>query len=137
MRVPLGAGFVFGREYGRVRVLSEAAGGPQAAAAPAEVATLAIPGEAPWGGLLLRAEVTRVFRAPDPTREAYLDARELPAVAHGPRGRGRVTGCALLERPGSPSLQDLFVDRRVPASLRAQVPWSWPGSASSGSVAWP
>ena len=83
---------------------------------------LSFPGEARWRELVVGAyPAPDGYLAPDPQREAFLDARSLD----GPlRVRGAISGDVMwpLGGPGRRSLQDIFVDLRVPAPLRAEVP---------------
>jgi len=82
---------------------------------------LPIPGEALWGEAVLRAEYVSEFHPPSSPREAFFDAASLssPLEVRGPRPGDRIWP---LGAPGRRKLQDVFVDQRVPARLRAQVP---------------
>ena len=90
------------------------------AAVPAPV-PLPVPGEADWAGVRIRAEQAECFCAPDPTSEAYVDARALqgPLLVRGPCAGDRLRP---LGAPGTRKLQDVLVDLRVPAADRALVP---------------
>lgn len=108
------------REYDRLWV-GRAARGARAAASPPAPAFLSVPGEVSWGGVTLAAEPVGHFFAPDPAREAYVDARALmpPLQVRAPRLGDRVRP---LGSPGTRKLQDLLVDLRVPAAVRPSVP---------------
>ena len=99
-------------------------------AVPAPV-PLPLPGEVEWAGVRIRADHAESFFAPDPTREAYVDARALegPLVVRGPRPGDRLRP---LGSPGTRKLQDLFVDQRLPAAERTLVPLV----VSGGRVVW-
>jgi tRNA(Ile)-lysidine synthetase-like protein len=119
--VALGGGWYACKSYDRLvvrRKRGEAAGGQ----ASAEPIPLPFPGEALWRGLVVGAHpATDGYRAPDPRREAFVDARALD----GPLGvRAAVSGDVMrpLGGPGRRSLQDILVDLRVPVPLRAEVP---------------
>ena len=87
-----------------------------------EAIPLSFPGEAPWGDVVVGAyPAPRGYHAPDPRREAFVDERALS----GPlRVRGAIPGDVMwpLGGPGRRSLQNILVDLRVPAPLRAKVP---------------
>jgi tRNA(Ile)-lysidine synthase len=112
--VDLGAGLRALCEAGVVRV---AAG----AAAPADPVGLPVPGECRWGRWHLRVELGSSSTAPAGPDVATLDADalgeglEVRAWAEGDRMRP-------LGLDGSKALQDLFTDRRVPRSLRHELP---------------
>ncbi len=125
----LGGGWRAIREYDLVRMEprrraggSRDAGpaGQGAATVPAPVA-LPVPGEVEWGSAVVRAELVAHFFAPDPRREAYVDARAVPGEllvrAPQPGDRFRPLGA-----PGARKLQDLFTDVRIPAAQRCSVP---------------
>jgi len=80
-----------------------------------------VPGEVEWGSAVVRAELVAHFFAPDPRREAYVDARAVPGEllvrAPQPGDRFRPLGA-----PGARKLQDLFTDVRIPAAQRCSVP---------------
>jgi tRNA(Ile)-lysidine synthase len=61
------------------------------------------------------------FCAPDPRIEAYIDARVVdgPLVIRGPAAGDRIRP---LGAPGERLVQDVLVDLRVPACLRARIP---------------
>jgi tRNA(Ile)-lysidine synthase len=82
---------------------------------------LSVPGEVEWAGARIRADRVESFFAPDPGREAFVDARALesPLVVRGPRPGDRLRP---LGAAGRRKLQDLFVDLRVPVAERALVP---------------
>ena len=82
---------------------------------------LSLPGEVEWDGMRIRAERVERFVAPDPTREAYVDARSLsgPLVVRAPLPGDRLRP---LGAPGTRKLQDVMVDLRVPARARARTP---------------
>jgi tRNA(Ile)-lysidine synthetase-like protein len=92
--------------------------------------SLRIPGQAEWQGVMVCAEYVdfasadtaiTTAKAADFAREAYLDAAALSPVltVRGPQPGDRVRP---LGASGSRKLQDIFVDRKVPARLRPQVP---------------
>ena len=92
--------------------------------------SLHVPGQAEWEGVAVRAEYVEfgsadaamtAAKAADFAREAYLDAAALSPVltVRGPQPGDRVRP---LGASGSRKLQDIFVDRKVPARLRPQVP---------------
>ncbi len=113
----LGGGWRAHKEYDRL-VVEE---GPRARLAPPDPVGLAVPGEARWGGFVVRAERADRFSAPDVSREAYLDARCLEGTlqVRGPRKGDRFRP---LGSPGTRRLQDVLVDMRVPAGERSCRP---------------
>lgn len=82
---------------------------------------LEVPGRAAWGELLVTAEVAEVFRGPDVSREAYVDARCIdgPLQVRGPAPGDRIRP---LGAGGTRKLQDVLVDLRVPARARPGTP---------------
>ncbi len=92
---------------------------------------LSIPGEVEWDGMLVKAERVGSFSAPDPAREAYMDAQALvsPLTVRGPRPGDRLRP---LGAGGSRKLQDVLVDLKVPARLRPRVPLV----VSEGRIMW-
>ena len=114
------------REYDLLRVSRSATAPVTPGAGHVHGATgppveLPVPGSAKWQGVVVEAELVEHFFAPDPSREAYLDARSLAEPVHirGPLPGDRVRP---LGAPGSRKLQDVLVDLRVPAALRPHVP---------------
>jgi tRNA(Ile)-lysidine synthase len=129
VRVPLGGGLWLDKRYGCASVTTDAGRrGPAGERAPVN---LEVPGTVAWGRVTVSAEPTDVFRAPDPRWEAYVDARSIVAPL---LVRGVLPGDHLrpLGAPGRRSVQDLLVDRLVPALLRAEVPLI----LSRGEVVW-
>ncbi len=82
---------------------------------------LLVPGEVEWEGSSIRADWVEAFAAPDPQREAYMDAAALgrDLAVRGPRPGDRMRP---LGAPGTRKLQDILVDLKVPAHLRPRVP---------------
>ncbi len=85
----LGGGWRARKEYDRLYLEP----GVRTAQPVCEPTPLPVPGEVKWGGACIRAERVERFFAPDPTREAYVDARCLsgPLLVRG--HLSRVTGC--------------------------------------------
>jgi tRNA(Ile)-lysidine synthase len=108
------------REYDLLRV-SRSAPAPDDRGGAWPPVELPVPGRAKWQGAVVEAELVEHFFAPDPSREAYLDARSLvdPVQVRGPLPGDRVRP---LGAPGSRKLQDVLVDLHVPAALRPHVP---------------
>ncbi|MCZ7662313.1 MAG: tRNA lysidine(34) synthetase TilS [Thermoleophilia bacterium] len=139
----LGAGRLARKEYDRVRLV-EAAGAqprrtervgarddPALQGAPEQGVPLPLPGAAHLGGLVVTAEEVDGFYAHDPRFETYLDG----AAVAGPMWvRGPLPGDCVrpLGMIGTRSLQDLFVDMRLPSHLRGCVPVV----VSAGRILW-
>ena len=125
--IHLGSGWRAVREYDRLRLERGSGAAP---AIPCEMA-LPLPGAVEWGGVVVRAERADRLRAPDPSREAYVDG---DAVRGPLRVRGMQPGDRIrpLGSRGSRKLQDVFVDLRVPAALRQGVPLV----VSQGTILW-
>ena len=113
----LGGGWRARKEYDRLFLEH----GPRAPFVPAEPAPMPVPGEARWGGLIVRAERVARFAAPDVSVEAYLDGASLdgPLLVRGPKTGDRFRP---LGAPGTRKLQDVLVDLRVPAHERPRWP---------------
>ncbi|MFY9487353.1 MAG: tRNA lysidine(34) synthetase TilS [Solirubrobacterales bacterium] len=111
-------------EHGLVSLAGETA-------PPPPVATLAIPGELEFGDWLIAASAAAAHEPSTAAEQASLDA---PTVAAGLSVRARNPGDRI--RPaglgGSKSLQDLFVDQKVPRALRD----SYPIVCSGERIAW-
>lgn len=107
-RLDLGGGLHAVSEYGRVRVERAGAG----AGAPPAPVRLPVPGEARFGAWTLRAG----------------PGDEEPLLVRAPRPGDRIR-----RRGGSRSLQDLFVDAKVPRAERAGRPVVCSGD---GEVVW-
>lgn len=128
----VGGGWLAVREYehlclereslprNRIQVAGSARVCSWLANAPSPV-LLPLPGEVSWGEVVLRAEYVDEFRLPASKDEAFVDAASLsePLEVRGPRPGDRVWP---LGAPGRRKLQDVFVDLRVPARRRGQVP---------------
>ena len=112
----LGAEWRAVREYDVLR-LEQPAAPP---VVPGEV-PLPLPGTAEWGGLVVRAEKTERFCAPDPTIEVFVDAAMITdsLSVRGARPGDRMHPLGVT---GARKLQDILVDLRVPAARRALVP---------------
>jgi tRNA(Ile)-lysidine synthetase-like protein len=82
---------------------------------------LSVPGRVAWGGVWVSAMPVDRYRAPDISREAFVDARSLAGtvVVRGPLPGERMHP---LGAPGARRLQDILVDLRVPAAARAGTP---------------
>ncbi len=119
--VALGGGRCLQARYGWVTVSEEPTAGGADRLEGDEETVLPVPGAAHWRGLEVQARLTERFQAPDPAREAYLDAREVPTrlTVRAARPGDRLRP---LRAPGTRSVQDLLVDRRVPAPLRPGIP---------------
>ncbi len=113
----LGGGWRARKEYDLVR-LEHGTQRPPPVPGPV---SLPVPGEARWGEWRIAVERAEHFFAPDPAREAYVDACLLagPLVVRGPQPGDRLRP---LGSPGVRKLQDLLVDLRVPAGERARRP---------------
>lgn len=122
------------REYDRLVLVEHPRDGARrvgdGAEVPGEVA-LSLPGAVEWRGARISAEQVPVFFAPDPAREAYLDAGSVggPLTVRAPLPGDRIHP---LGAPGSRKLQDVFVDLHVPASKRRLVPLV----VSDGEILW-
>ena len=105
-------------------------GRPRPHPVPAPV-QLAVPGRVFWGDLWVSAVPVDRFRAPDISREAFVDARSLAAEVEvrGPQPGDRMRP---LGSSGTRKLKDILVDLRVPADARAGTPLV----ASGGRVLW-
>ena len=116
----LGGGWRACKAYDRLVVLGPDKGACRQASV--DTVPLSFPGEARWRELVVGAyPALDGYRASDPRWEAFVDARAL----QGPLSvRGAMSNDVM--RPlgglGRRSLQDIFVDLRVPAPLRARVP---------------
>ena len=98
---------------------------------PPEPATLPVPGSCRFGGWQVRAELRPAPVAPAGPERATLDAAALgDTLVVRPWNDGDRMRPLGLE--GSKSLQDLFTDRRVPRSLRHELPVV----ESRGRIAW-
>ncbi|MCJ7795614.1 MAG: tRNA lysidine(34) synthetase TilS, partial [Thermoleophilia bacterium] len=120
---PLGAGWIFVKEYDRVRVTKMPGGwgGRLGSGAVAAQLPLSLPGTVVWKDIRISAEWVGRVRAHDPRFEAYLDARTLG----GPLTvRAAIAGDRFrpLGAPGSRLVQDLLVDLLVPRAVRGRVP---------------
>jgi tRNA(Ile)-lysidine synthase len=113
----LGGGWRARKEYDRLYLEP----GVRTALPVCEPTPLPVPGEVKWGGACIRAERVERFFAPEPTREAYVDARCLsgPLLVRAPFPGDRLRP---LGSPGTRKLQDVMVDLRVPAGMRATTP---------------
>jgi len=113
----IGGGWRARKEYDRVYLEH---GVREVRRAP-EAVPLPLPGEVEWDGVGIHAEHVERFFALDPTREAYVDARCLsgPLIVRGPVPGDRMRP---LGAPGTRKLQDVMVDLRVPARMRARTP---------------
>ena len=82
---------------------------------------LSVPGSVVWGDLCVSAMPVDRFRAPDISREAFVDARSLAGKVEV---RGPLPGDRMrpFGAPGTRKLQDILVDLRVPAAVRAATP---------------
>lgn len=131
----LGHGWQVVREYDLLYLLKEAQqrsarssaaqSGPgsvllSSAAVPSEM-VLPIPGCVDWNGRRVCAEEAARFCAPDPAREAYIDADIVTGEirVRGMRAGDRVRPLGL---GGTRKLQDVMVDFKVPVAARAGVP---------------
>jgi len=126
--VPLGGGVEAVCEYGIVRFQRPVE------AAPAEPGALAVPGRCRFGDWELSCEVatlasgqTELGSVDAPVFDAALLAPTLTVRGWGEGDRMRPLGLA-----GTKSLQDLFVDRKVPRSVRGLLPVV----ESAGEIAW-
>jgi len=127
----LAGGWLIRKEYDRLSVERHTeAGGPAAGvlglgtmSGESEI-ELPVPGEVTWGRFRLAAERPERLRAFDPRREAYLDMRRVSDIPLLLRVRGIRPGDRMtpLGSAGSRKLQDILVDRRVPARLRPRIP---------------
>lgn len=112
------------KEYDRLALVGE----PREAAcrmeggaeSPQEVA-LPLPGAVEWMSARISAERVPAFFAPDPAREAYLDAAAVggPFIVRAPLPGDRIHP---LGASGSRKLQDVLVDLHIPAAKRHLVP---------------
>jgi tRNA(Ile)-lysidine synthase len=123
----LGGGWTGVKRYDEVS-LAHGRAGPEPAPPPAP---LAVPGRVLWGDVWVSAAPVDRFRAPDITREAFVDARSLSGEVEvrGPRSGDRMRP---LGSSGTRKLQDILVDLRVPAEARARIPLV----ARGGRVLW-
>ena len=114
--VELGGGVRAVCESGLIRI--DVAAEPEEAPAPV---ALAVPGECRWGHWRVRAELLPAPVAPSGPDVATLDAAVLGSdlEVRAWRQGDRIQPLGL---EGSKSLQDLFTDRRVPRSLRHELP---------------
>ena len=126
--VPLGGGVEAVCEYGIVRFQRPVE------AAPAEPAALAVPGRCRFGDWELSCEVGAL--APGEAELGSVDAPVLDAALLAPtltvRRWGEGDRMSPLGLAGTKSLQDLFVDRKVPRSVRGLLPVV----ESAGEIAW-
>lgn len=113
----VGGGWRARKEYDRLYLER----GAPTASPVFEPVPLSLPGEVEWGGVRIRAERVERFLAPDPTREAYVDARSLsgPLVVRAPLPGDRLRP---LGAPGTRKVHDVMVDLRVPAHARPRTP---------------
>jgi tRNA(Ile)-lysidine synthase len=114
----LGGGWRAMKEYDELWI----ARGPRwTPTAPPDPVALPVPGRVRWGGAWVSARPVEQYRAPDIAREAFVDAQSLSGMVEvrGPRPGDRMRP---LGAPGTRKLQDILVDLRVPAVLRARVP---------------
>ena len=113
--VDLGSGLRAICEAGLIRIAVAAE------PAPPGPSPLPVPGECRWGGWRLRAELS-----PAPIQASGPDVATLDADALGADLEVRAWAQGDRMRPlgldGSKTLQDLFTDRRVPRSLRHELP---------------
>ena len=117
----LGGGWRACKTYDRF-VLQRAGHPAEEGQASGDVVPLSFPGEARWREVVVRVgPAPDGYRAPDPRLEAFVDARALEGDL---RVRGALPGDVMwpLGAPGRRSLQDIFVDLRVPAPFRAKIP---------------
>ncbi len=133
LRVPgsaersLGGGWRGVKEYDEVLLVH---GRPDPPTAP-EPVRLPVPGRVVWGDTWVSATPAGGFRAPDVSREAFVDACAVQAglEVRGPRPGDRIHP---LGAGGTRKLQDVLVDLRVPAAARATTPLV----VSAGRVLW-
>jgi tRNA(Ile)-lysidine synthase len=113
----LGGGWRGLKRYDEVSLVH---GRPSPQSVPDPV-SLIIPGSVQWGATWVSAAPVERYRAPDISREAFVDALslagEVKVRAARPWDRMRPLGA-----PGTRKLQDILVDLRVPAEARASVP---------------
>jgi tRNA(Ile)-lysidine synthase len=138
-RRDLGGGWCAIREYDLLRVEPrwssersyEAVRRPEGTSSARSPMSLPVPGEVEWGSVVVRAEPVAHFFAPDPGREAYLDARAVvdPLVVRGPLPGDRFRP---LGAPGVRKLQDVLTDAHVPVAQRHRVPLV----VSDGDIVW-
>jgi tRNA(Ile)-lysidine synthase len=124
MRVPgsaeraLGGAWTAVKEYDELWIVP----GPRLTPAePCDPVVLPIPGRVCWGGAWVSARPVARYRAPDISREAFVDAESLSGTVEvrgpHPGDRMRPLGAA-----GTRKVHDILVDLRVPAVARATVP---------------
>jgi tRNA(Ile)-lysidine synthase len=115
------------KEYDRLFVEH----GPRRQVAAPGPVPLPIPGEARWGDHVISAERVERYAAPEVSAEAYVDAAGLkgPLLVRAPIPGDRLRP---LGAPGTRKLQDVLVDRRVPARERAR----WPLVVCGGRIVW-
>jgi tRNA(Ile)-lysidine synthetase-like protein len=106
---------------GAVAVPDAASAVTDAASVPVATAVLPVPGFAMFLDLRVRAELVPGFAAHDPRAEAYLDADRIGSMLTV-RGVCRGDRMRPLGTKGSRLLQDILVDRGVPAGRRSRVP---------------
>ena len=113
----LGGGWRGVKQYDELSLVH---GRPRPEPVPAPV-PLTVPGRVLWGGAWVSATLVDRFRAPDISREAFVDAGSLTGrvEVRGPRPGDRMRP---LGAPGTRKLQDILVDLRVPAASRATTP---------------
>ncbi len=113
----LGGGWRGVKRYDEISLLR----GPALAQPVPPPMSLAVPGRVRWGAAWVSAAPADRFRAPDISREAFVDARSLVGgvEVRGPRPGDRMRP---LGSAGTRKLQDILVDLRVPAEARAGTP---------------
>lgn len=127
-RLDLGGGAVAELAYGRLRVSGELNGGPTLGSASAEYAPLPVPGTHEYYGWQISAETIGGFAAGEESDESTealtIELKLTDAAARQLSVRGRRPGDRLrpLGLGGSKSLQDVFVDRKIPRGLRDRYP---------------
>ena len=113
----LGGGWRAVKRYDEISLVH----GPSLVQAVPPPVSLAVPGRVRWGAAWVSATPVDRFRAPDISREAFVDARSLVGggEVRGPRPGDRMRP---LGSTGTRKLQDILVDLRVPAEARALTP---------------